>query len=181
MKKIVMIFSMMFAIFTLNAEEAIKGYDDGMQYKSGTQVDFSFEGVQINIESASEQEYSAKIMADDRAGNLFGHVWQIEGPEGMGATMIFTIDKSLLLKNELPDDIYVSRVHDGYGYLIPQENIAISENETSYVISITHIDQFSIWGLFDSNPPVPTLSEWALILFIGLLAGVGGWFVWKRA
>jgi hypothetical protein len=27
---------------------------------------------------------------------------------------------------------------------------------------------------------VPTLSEWAVIIFIGLLAGVGGWFVWRR-
>ena len=28
---------------------------------------------------------------------------------------------------------------------------------------------------------IPTLSEWAVIIFIGLLAGVGGWFVWKRS
>jgi len=27
---------------------------------------------------------------------------------------------------------------------------------------------------------IPTLSEWAVIAFIGLLAGVGGWFVWRR-
>jgi hypothetical protein len=31
-----------------------------------------------------------------------------------------------------------------------------------------------------NNAIVPTLSEWAVILFIGLLAGIGGWFVWKR-
>ena len=27
---------------------------------------------------------------------------------------------------------------------------------------------------------IPTLTEWAVIIFIGLLAGVGGWFVWRR-
>jgi len=27
---------------------------------------------------------------------------------------------------------------------------------------------------------IPTLSEWAVIIFIGLLAGVGGWFVWRK-
>jgi uncharacterized repeat protein (TIGR01451 family) len=31
-----------------------------------------------------------------------------------------------------------------------------------------------------NNAIVPTLSEWAVILFIGLLAGIGGWFVWRR-
>jgi hypothetical protein len=28
---------------------------------------------------------------------------------------------------------------------------------------------------------IPTLTEWAVILFVGLLAGVGGWFVLRRA
>ncbi len=27
---------------------------------------------------------------------------------------------------------------------------------------------------------IPTLTEWAVIIFIGLLAGVGGWFMWRR-
>ena len=27
---------------------------------------------------------------------------------------------------------------------------------------------------------IPTLTEWAIILFIGLLAGVGSWFVWRK-
>lgn len=27
---------------------------------------------------------------------------------------------------------------------------------------------------------IPTLTEWAIIIFICLLAGVGGWFVWRR-
>jgi hypothetical protein len=35
MKKIVIIFSMIFAFYSMNAEEAIKGFDNGMQYKSG--------------------------------------------------------------------------------------------------------------------------------------------------
>jgi preprotein translocase subunit SecF len=55
MKKIVIIFSMIFAICTMNAEEAIKGFDNGMQYKSGTEVEFTFDGVQINIESKASR------------------------------------------------------------------------------------------------------------------------------
>jgi hypothetical protein len=181
MKQIVIIFSMIFAICTLNAEEAIKGFDNEMQYKSGTNVEFSFDGVQINIESLSEQEYSAKMMADDRAGNIFGHLWQIEGPEAANSTMTMTFDRSLLLRKEMPKEFSISRVHEGLGALVPQENILVSETEDQITVTITNIDQFSIWGLFDSNPPVPTLTEWALIIFIGLLAGVGGWFVWRRA
>jgi hypothetical protein len=180
MKKIVIIFSMIFAVCTLNAEEAIKGFDNGMQYKSGTQVEFSFDAVQINIESMNESEYSAQMLADDRAGNIFGHVWQIEGPEGADATMTLTFDRSLLLRREMPKEFSISRVHDGLGSLIPQENILVSNTEDQITVTITNIDQFSIWGLFDSNPPVPTLTEWALIAFIGLLAGVGGVFVWRR-
>lgn len=180
MKNIVIIFSMIFAICTLNAEEAIKGFDSGMQYKSGTNVEFTFDGVQINIESMNESEYSAKMLTDDRAGNLFGHVWQIEGPEGTNATMTMTFDRSLLLRKEMPKEFSVSRVHDGLGTLIPQENIALLETEDQITVTITNIDQFSIWGVFGSNPPVPTLTEWAVIIFIGLLAGVGGWFVWRR-
>jgi hypothetical protein len=57
----------------------------------------------------------------------------------------------------------------------------------------SNLDNFSC--LFDENPNVwamgaggpilnnttiPTLSEWAVIIFISLLAGVGGWFVWRR-
>jgi len=181
MKKIVIIFSIIFAVCSLNAEVAIKGFDNGMQYKSGKQVEFTFDGVQINIESLSEQEYSAKMMTDDRAGNIFGQVWQIEGPEAANATMTMTFNKSLLLRKEMPKEFSISRVHDGLGTLTPQENILVSETEDQITVTITNIDQFSIWGIFDSNPPVPTLSEWALIAFIGLLAGVGGWFVWRRA
>ena len=33
---------------------------------------------------------------------------------------------------------------------------------------------------FPNSMIIPTLTEWAAILFIGLLAGVGGWFVWRR-
>jgi len=91
-----------------------------------------------------------------------------------------TFDRSLLLRKEMPKESSISRVHDGLGALVPQENILVSETEDQITVTITNIDQFSIWGIFDSNPPVPTLSEWAVIIFIGLLAGVGGWFVWKR-
>jgi hypothetical protein len=43
----------------------------------------------------------------------------------------------------------------------------------------------SVWFMTDGGPilngtTLPTLTEWAVILFIGLLAGVGGWFVWRR-
>ena len=27
---------------------------------------------------------------------------------------------------------------------------------------------------------IPTLTEWTVIIFVGLLAGVGGWFVWRK-
>jgi hypothetical protein len=46
------------------------------------------------------------------------------------------------------------------------------------------------WMMYESLPMpngiyntfiIPTLSEWAVISFIGLLAGVGGWFVWRRS
>jgi hypothetical protein len=36
-------------------------------------------------------------------------------------------------------------------------------------------------GAFEFEAHIPTLSEWSVIIFIGLLAGVGGWFVWRRA
>jgi hypothetical protein len=164
----------------MNAEEAIKGFDNGMMYKNGKNVDFSFDGVQINIESQTDNEYSAKMFADDRAGNIFGHVWQIEGSEEENATMTMTFDRSLLLRKEMPKEFSISRMHEGLGTLIPQENIMVSETEDQITVTITNIDQFSIWGIFDSNPPVPTLGEWAVIIFICLLAGVGGWFVWRR-
>lgn len=180
MKKIVILFSFIFAVCSLNAQEAIKGFDNGMQYKSGSEVAFSFDGVQIYIGSTSEYEYSAKMIADDHAGNIFGHLWQVEGPEGAAATMTFVVDKSLLQRNGMPEKFTISRVHDGLGYEVPQENISIFEDKNIIEITISNIDQFSIWGVFDSNPPVPTLSEWAVIIFIGLLAGVGGWFVWRR-
>jgi hypothetical protein len=42
-----------------------------------------------------------------------------------------------------------------------------------------------IWVITENGPilngtTLPTLTEWAVIVFIGLLAGVGGWFVWRR-
>jgi len=42
-----------------------------------------------------------------------------------------------------------------------------------------------VWVMGNNTPilygtTLPTLSEWAVIIFIGLLAGVGGWFVWRR-
>jgi hypothetical protein len=42
-----------------------------------------------------------------------------------------------------------------------------------------------VWVMGDSGPilygtTLPTLTEWAVIIFIGLLAGIGGWFVWRR-
>jgi hypothetical protein len=180
MKIIIVLFSLVFAFSTLNAEQATKGFDNGMQYKSGTNVEFTFDGVQINIESANENDFSAKMLADEHSGNLFGYVWQIEGPEEANAKMVLTIEKRLLLKNELPDDLFVCRVHNGTGFLIPQEDIEIRETESSYIIKISNVNQFSIWGLFGDNPPVPTLSQWLVVAFLGLLAGVGGWFVWRR-
>jgi len=41
------------------------------------------------------------------------------------------------------------------------------------------------WKMTDDGPiltgtTIPTLSEWAVMIFIGLLAGVGGLFVWRR-
>jgi hypothetical protein len=120
------------------------------------------------------------MLADDHAGNIFGHLWQIEGPEGADATMTIIFNKSLLLRKEMPKDFSISRVHNGLGTLISQENILVSETEDQITLIVTNIDQFSIWGIFDSNPPVPTLTEWAVMIFIGLLAGVGGWFVWRK-
>jgi len=32
----------------------------------------------------------------------------------------------------------------------------------------------------NQNNIIPTLTEWAVITFVVLLAGVGGWFVWRR-
>jgi hypothetical protein len=180
MKYFLIIISFFLLINVGTASEAIKGFNNGMQYKSGKNVEFTFDGVQINIESNSKQEYSAKMLIDDRAGNIFGHLWQIEGPQGANATMTMTFDRSLLLRIEMPKEFSISRVHDGLGTLISQENIILTETADQIAVTITNIDQFSIWGIFDSNPPVPTLSEWAVIIFIGLLAGVGGWFVWRR-
>jgi hypothetical protein len=44
-------------------------------------------------------------------------------------------------------------------------------------------DAYAIKFIIDvtSDEFIPTLTEWAVIIFIGLLAGVGGWFVWRRA
>ena len=102
MKKIVIIFSMIFVICSMNAEEAIKGFDNGMQYKSGSEVAFSFDGVQVYIEADTDHEYSAKMMADDHDGNIFGHLWQIEGPESANATMTLVVDRSMLQRNGMP-------------------------------------------------------------------------------
>jgi len=46
-------------------------------------------------------------------------------------------------------------------------------------------DRPGVWTRGNVSPilngtTVPTLTEWAVIIFIGLLAGVGGWFVWRR-
>jgi hypothetical protein len=62
MKNIVIIFSMIFAICTLNAEEAIKGFENGMMYKSGTEVEFTFDGVQINIESQTSMNSQQRCL-----------------------------------------------------------------------------------------------------------------------
>jgi hypothetical protein len=180
MKKIVIIFSLIFAFCTLNAEQAIKGYDASMQYKSGTNVEFTFDGVKINLGTQTDNDFSAKMLTDDRAGNIFGHLWQIEGPKGAKAKMTMTFDRSLLLRKEMPMEFSISRVHDGFRTIVPKENIIVSETADQITVTITNIDQFSIWGLFDSNPPVPTLTEWAVIIFIGLLAGVGGLLIWRR-
>ena len=171
---------MIFVICTLNAEEAIKGFDNGMKYKSGTNVEFVFDGASVHIESSERNIYSAKMLEDDHIGNIFGCKWQVEGPENADASMTFSIDKDMLKRNGMPEKFYVSRVHEGFGTIIPQERITLTETADNYLISIVNINQFSIWGVFDSNPPVPTLGEWAVIIFIGLLAGVGGWFVWRR-
>jgi hypothetical protein len=71
------------------------------------------------------------MLKDDRAGNIFGHLWQIEGPEGSNATMTMTFDKSLLLRMEMPKEFSISRVHDGLGTIVPKENIMVTETERS--------------------------------------------------
>jgi len=146
MKKIVIIFSMIFAVITLNAKEAIKGFDNGMQYKSGTEVEFSFDGVQINIESQIYNEYSAKMLADDHAGNIFGHLWQIEGPEGSDATMTMTFNKSLLLRKEMPKEFSISRVHDGLGTIVPKENIIVTETADQICLTVIHLFRHCLNG-----------------------------------
>jgi hypothetical protein len=101
----------------------------GCNIKAVTEVEFTFDGVQINIESKSEQEYSAKMLKDDRAGNIFGHLWQIEGPQDENATMTMTFDRSLLLRMEMPKEFSISRVHDGLGTIVPKENIMVTETK----------------------------------------------------
>jgi hypothetical protein len=50
------------------------------------------------------------------------------------------------------------------------ENIIDGENPSGYPL---------LRNLINGNI-IPTLTEWAVIIFIGLLAGVGGWFVWRK-
>ena len=179
---IIIVLIVVIAVMTMNAKEAVKGLSDGFQQKTGNIVEFTFmvNATVLKIESSRECEYSAKMIADNHPSNLFGFCWQIEGPEGAKAKATITISKDLLKGNEIPDNIYITRIHNGLGYLVSEEDISIAETVDSYVISVENIDQFSIWGIFGSNPPVPTLTEWTAILFGSLLLAVGGWFVWRK-
>ena len=165
----------------LFSNDAIKGFDNSLEHKTGKNVDFSFDDnrISLKIESAFESYYSVKMIEDQHPGNLFGYCWQIEGPVGVNAKATFTITKSLMKGKEMPEDIYITRIHEGLGYLVSQENISVTETSNHYVISIEKINQFSIWGIFGSNPPVPTLSEWAAIVFGSLLLIVGVWYINK--
>jgi hypothetical protein len=53
---------------------------------------------------------------------------------------------------------------------VMSENIIEGENPSEYPLLRTIVNGIAI----------PILTEWAVIIFIALLSGLGGWFVWKR-
>jgi hypothetical protein len=61
----------------------------------------------------------------------------------------------------------------------------LNPSDFAYQSSFSCFDFDHTWMMAGGRPvltelTIPTLTEWAVIIFIGLLAGVGGWFVWRR-
>jgi hypothetical protein len=62
-----------------------------------------------------------------------------------------------------------------------QENFQCFDFNNVWIMGSNVLDNSANIPLLRSlNTVIPTLTEWAVIIFIGLLAGVGGWFLWKR-
>ena len=54
------------------------------------------------------------------------------------------------------------------------EDIVVDEGETPYpVVPLLR-------ALLKYGNIVPTLTGWAIIIFVALLCSVGGWFIWRR-
>jgi hypothetical protein len=89
-------------------------------------------------------------------------------------------------------DIDKSELTDGVGSSDPDpEGVyglqsAQFSDPSSFQNASCGFDFDGTWMIVDGRPvltdlTIPTLSEWAVIIFIGLLVSIGGWFVWKRS
>jgi hypothetical protein len=80
-----------------------------------------------------------------------------------------------------------SEISDDIGNVVPDEPEidGLTTSEFADPSNFSCFDFDGTWMMAGGRPvltelTIPTLTEWAVIIFIGLLAGVGGWFVWRR-
>ena len=155
---------------------------NNMFHQYGKNVEFSYlnQQIKVNVQTKNDNNFASKLIIDNSPNNLLGYLLQIEGPENANAQLTITIAKRLLKNNAIPHDILILRNHLNNLNVISGEQVKISEKANTYIIKISAVNQFSIWGLFGDNPPIPTLTDWTVSIFIGLLSIFGGWFLWKR-
>ena len=112
MKKIFLILILVL-LNTINtfSNEAVRGFDDGIYYKKGNAVEYSYlnNSAILQIQSDNENVYYAKMFDDNNPDNLLGYCWKIEGPDNANAQITLTLNKSLLKGNQLPND-FCSRI-----------------------------------------------------------------------
>jgi hypothetical protein len=77
-------------------------------------------------------------------------------------------------------------IYGSGGVDLPDDQVKmITAAEFNDINIFSCFDFNGTWMMIEDYPVlrefmIPTLTEWAVILFIVLLAGVGGWFVWRR-
>jgi hypothetical protein len=122
--------------------------------------------------------------------DYIGFCYSISKPTGMFTYGFVAIDNDGSYECNFWDTEF-SGTNDGVGFGVPDPEgvYGLQTDQFSDPASFQNADcgfDFeNTWMIAGGRPiltklTIPTLTEWAVIIFIGFLAGVGGWFLWRR-
>ncbi len=110
--------------------------------------------------------------------------WDIDHTSGSDPADLDFVYQKANKPDHFGDPLVTSYVLHGNGAWQPVDNtVSTTDNwdgDTDYyVTSVSGISDFSPYSV-SSNPSIPSMTTWAVIIMSGLLAIAGGWVIWRR-